>query len=82
MKKKTPLAQGYILEETENTVVIATGFLRPSQNTGTGPMIQVYILYRHSNPVPTRERNQCLGLLRTWQLSLPAQVGVPQGIPR
>jgi len=50
MKKKTPLAQGYILEETENTVVIATGFLRPSQNTGTGPMIQVYILYRHANP--------------------------------
>ena len=47
---KKALAQGYILEETENTVVIATGFLRPSQNTGTGPMIQVYILYRHANP--------------------------------
>ncbi len=28
---KKALAQGYILEETENTVVIATGFLRPRQ---------------------------------------------------
>ena len=47
MRKK---AQGYVLEETQNTVVIATGFVRPSQNTGTGPMIQVHILYRHEMP--------------------------------
>jgi hypothetical protein len=47
---RKPKSQGYILEETQNTVVIATGFVKPSRNTGTGPMIQLYILYRHEMP--------------------------------
>jgi hypothetical protein len=39
---------GYVLHETENIVVIAT---RHSDNEKTGNMVQVWILYRHCDPV-------------------------------
>lgn len=42
---------GYILHETEDIVVIATGFSRKSGNPKTGNMIQVWILVRRMNPV-------------------------------
>ena len=46
-----PRPNGYILHETEDIVVIATGFARKSANPKTGDMIQVWILLRHMNPV-------------------------------
>ena len=45
------ISQGYILHETEEYVVIATGFRRKSSNPKTGDMIQVWILPRKVNPV-------------------------------
>ena len=50
-------ANGYIvwegLSEINHSpiVVIATGFVRPSRNTGTGNMIQVWIMPAHTHPV-------------------------------
>lgn len=41
---------GYILVETADKVVIATGFERSSENPKTGNMIQVWILARHVSP--------------------------------
>jgi hypothetical protein len=41
---------GYILSESENHVVIATGFADKSANLKTGNMIQIFILYKHENP--------------------------------
>lgn len=53
MRTNAPNAKpnGYILHETEDIVVIATGFTRKSANPKTGDMIQVWILPRHINPV-------------------------------
>jgi hypothetical protein len=48
---KQPRPNGYILHETEEIVVISTGFARKSSNPKTGDMIQVWILLRHINPV-------------------------------
>ena len=42
---------GFILHETDDIVIIATGFARKSANPKTGDMIQVWILLRHINPV-------------------------------
>ena len=42
---------GYLLHETEDIAVIATGFARKSANPKTGDMIQVWILLRDINPV-------------------------------
>jgi hypothetical protein len=42
---------GFILHETDDIVVIATGFRRRSANPKTGDMIQVWILPRAVNPV-------------------------------
>lgn len=36
-----PKANGYVLHEDEQRIVIATGFTRASDNAKTGPMIQV-----------------------------------------
>lgn len=46
---KSPL--GYILAETAQTVVIATGFGRPSTNPKTGPTVQIWSLVRNTHPV-------------------------------
>jgi hypothetical protein len=47
----TTKPNGYILHETDDIVVIATGFRRRSANPKTGDMLQVWILLRHMNPV-------------------------------
>jgi hypothetical protein len=47
----TTKPNGYILHETQDIVVIATGFARKSANPKTGDMIQVWILLREINPV-------------------------------
>ena len=47
----TTKPNGYILHETDDIVVIATGFRRRSANPKTGDMLQVWILLRHINPV-------------------------------
>ena len=49
MKKTQPT--GYIIHETGRTVVIATGFGRPSANPKTGPAIQIWSLIRDTDPV-------------------------------
>ena len=41
---------GYILSESANHVIIATGFADKSANLKTGNMIQVFILYKHEHP--------------------------------
>lgn len=41
----------YILHETPLAVVIASGFKRPSANSGTGALIQVWILRKDLHPV-------------------------------
>jgi hypothetical protein len=46
---KSPL--GYILAETTSTVVIATGFGRPSSNPKTGPTVQIWSLVKSVHPV-------------------------------
>lgn len=43
-------ANGYIIHETSYAVAIATGFFRPSSNTKTGPMVQVWFLHRGMHP--------------------------------
>jgi len=48
---KQPKPNGYVLDETDETVVIATGFARKSANPKTGDMIQVWILLRNLNPI-------------------------------
>lgn len=48
---KRTRANGYILHETGDLVVIATGFTRKSSNPKTGDMIQIWILVRRQNPV-------------------------------
>lgn len=45
-----PKPNGYILSETDNHVVIATGFADKSGNLKTGNMIQVFIIYKHEHP--------------------------------
>ena len=47
----TTKPNGYLLHETSDIVVIATGFRRRSANPKTGDMLQVWILLRHVNPV-------------------------------
>jgi hypothetical protein len=47
----TTKPNGHILHETDDIVIIATGFARKSANPKTGDMIQVWILPRHINPV-------------------------------
>ena len=47
----TTKPNGYLLHETEDIVVIATGFRRKSDNPKTGDMIQIWILARDVNPV-------------------------------
>jgi len=47
--KKQPL--GYVLHETAQTVVIATGFGRASTNPKTGPTVQVWSLVKSVHPV-------------------------------
>jgi hypothetical protein len=47
--KKQPL--GYVLHETAQTVVIATGFGRPSANTKTGSTMQIWSLVKNTDPV-------------------------------
>src|SRR5262245_15632024 len=49
------LAQGYILHEDAQRVVIANGFIRPSENIKTGPMIQVWILARGQKPTEAKK---------------------------
>ena len=44
-------SNGYLLHETQDIVVIATGFKRKSDNPKTGDMIQIWILARDVNPV-------------------------------
>jgi hypothetical protein len=46
-----PKPNGYVLHETPEIVVIATGFSRKSKNPKTGDMIQVWILNRQVHPV-------------------------------
>jgi len=41
---------GLILHEDQDIAVIATGLNRDSENSKTGGMVQVYILYRHESP--------------------------------
>jgi hypothetical protein len=45
------LANGYILHETEQTVIIATGVNTKSTNEKTGAMIQIYALVRSVDPI-------------------------------
>ena len=42
---------GLIIYEDADIVAIATGLASRSENTKTGAMIQVYILYRHESPL-------------------------------
>ena len=42
---------GYILFETEHIVAIATGFVTPSENIKTGPMIHIWFLAKAQDPV-------------------------------
>jgi hypothetical protein len=44
-------ANGFILHETKDIVVIATGFKTRSYNEKTGPMIQVYTLVKAVDPI-------------------------------
>ena len=52
----TSVAQGYILHEDGERVVIAVGFKRPSSNRKTGKMIQVYILVKGTHPVLAKQQ--------------------------
>lgn len=45
------LANGYILHETANVVIIATGIKADSTNSKTGAMIQIYSLVRNADPI-------------------------------
>lgn len=47
----TTKANGYVLHEDTFRVVIATGFIEPSDNRKTGPMVQVWILVKSEDPV-------------------------------
>ena len=61
----TTKPNGYILHETDDIVVIATGFARKSDNPKTGDMIQVWILPRDMNPVRSdQDRRRCRCMLR------------------
>lgn len=44
-------ANGYVLHEDSQRVVIATGFASKSENVKTGSMIQVWILAKSENPL-------------------------------
>lgn len=44
-------ANGYVLHEDAQRIVIATGFQRKSKYAKTGNMIQVWILVRNENPL-------------------------------
>src|SRR5262245_15960006 len=48
-------ANGYILHEDTARVIVATGFTRKSENSKTGPMIQVWILVRNESPLDARK---------------------------
>lgn len=41
---------GYIIHETDNVVIIATGFGRPSKNLKTGAMVQIVSLVKNQHP--------------------------------
>jgi len=45
------LSQGYVVFETDAIVAIATGFVKPSKNAKTGPMIQIWILVKEEDPI-------------------------------
>ena len=45
------LSQGYVVFETDQIVAIATGFIKPSKNAKTGPMIQIWILVKDEDPI-------------------------------
>jgi hypothetical protein len=49
---------GYILHETSDVVVIATGINNKSTNTKTGNMIQIYILCSNVDPVTASRTGQ------------------------
>lgn len=49
LRKQAP--NGWVIYETAHVVCIATGFHKPSQNRKTGPMIQIWFLFKGQNPV-------------------------------
>jgi len=51
-------ANGYILFEDSQIIVIATGFARKSANPKTGDMLQIWILGRDTNPVQAIKTGQ------------------------
>jgi len=51
MACKNSISNGYILHEEGNIVIIATGFVIPSDNAKTGPMIQIWIIRNDMSPV-------------------------------
>jgi hypothetical protein len=54
---------GFILHETKTRVIIVTGTTRPSSNSKTGPMLQVWVLNRNVSPIDAtktgEDRNIC-----------------------
>lgn len=44
-------ANGYILHEDTERVIIATGFTSKSKNIKTGSMVQIWILVKSENPL-------------------------------
>lgn len=49
------MKNGYILFQDRLRVVIATGFVDPSENVKTGDMIQIWILRRDLDPISANE---------------------------
>lgn len=49
MKRQTKQPNGYILHETQNVAIIATG-LKGSENAKTGSMVQIWIIPRNVEP--------------------------------
>jgi len=50
VKSLSQRSNGYILSEDSERIVIATGFIDPSENAKTGEMIQIWILARAEKP--------------------------------
>ena len=50
MKNTASKPTGYILHETEDIVIVATGLGGKSANRKTGAMIQTWILNKHVDP--------------------------------
>lgn len=55
---RKPKDSGYIIHETDEIVVVATGFNKSSANSKTGNMIQTWILDRKVNPVESVKTGQ------------------------